>query len=65
VIKAAAETSALNTDTGGRIALRISVNEQNATAPGRDNGCEIYSSGRFPDPAFLVGDGYRLSHGWR
>jgi hypothetical protein len=65
VIKASAKTTALNTDTRGRIALRISVHEQNAIAPGCDYRCEIDGSGRFPDPAFLVGDGYRFSHGWR
>ena len=62
MVEAPAETASLNTDSGGRISLRIGVDEQNAISPTGDNRGEIHRGGGFSDPAFLVRDGYRLSH---
>jgi hypothetical protein len=55
----------LNADARSGVSLRVCVDEQNTTAPRGDDRCEINGGGGLPDPAFLIGDGYRLSHGWR
>ena len=62
MVQPSPKTAALNADSGSRISLRIRVHEKDTIPPLGDNGCEVDGGGGFPDPAFLVCDGYGFSH---
>ncbi len=62
MIETSSKTASLNADSGRRISLRIGVDEQNAMSPTGDDRGEIDRGRGLPDSAFLVRDGYRLSH---
>ena len=48
---------ALNAKSGGRIALRIEIDDQHMLAHRGERSTEIDRRRGFPDPALLIGDG--------
>jgi hypothetical protein len=62
MIEAAPETAPLNAGAGGRISLRVGIDEQDPVPPTRDYGRQIDCRRSLPDSAFLIRYGYTLSH---
>src|SRR5688572_12395038 len=62
MVKAASETAALNAGTGGRVSLRVGVDEQDPVPPTGDDGGKIDCGGGLADSTFLVRYGYCSSH---
>ena len=52
----------LDTDPGGGVPLRISVDQQGALLGHRQAGGEIHGGGGLANPAFLIRDRYDSSH---
>src|SRR5688572_16952716 len=62
MVKAASKTAALNAGTGGRVSLRVGVDEQDPVPPTSDDGGKIDCGSSLADSAFLVRYGYCSSH---
>lgn len=62
MVETAPETAALNAGAGGRVSLRIGIDEQYPVPPTSDNGGKIDRGSGLTDSAFLIRYGYYSSH---